>query len=696
LRATKFLETGGNIQSLRVVCLAGIVVCSLAFEETLSTYRTASSSFLRSTSISGLSLYDESKQNMVGKEQKELPSKPGWYELADTQLEPHCPEDPGIAGNTGCKAVISAWNGGVADTKRNRLILWGGGHTDYFGNEIYALDLNTLTFVRLNDSSTPAGTCVAANANGTPNSRHTYGGLAYLSQVDRMFVKDGSLACAAGSSALDTWMLDLSNVANPTEAWQRMDPVNVAGTVPDNTGLGTTSDYDPNTQLTYVGDNSSLFSYNYATNTYTKLGSLNPGDYHLTGVIDYGRKLYLIVGNGQGLKADIDPRHTFSSTYLKMTNCGLMKSASYPGLAYDPTNKEVVGWAGGDTVYLYNPETDSCTSQTYRGGPGTQQTNGTFGRFRYFPALRVFALVNGWQQDAFVLRLATPATLAAQDFQNRCNAKGVVFCQGFDEASGFQQNVNIYSNSSYPGVFPVKDSATGRSGTSLRIDIPPFQGANAGKFDSAFPGIGGKGADFYFQVATRISPEMLSNYKNFGWPTWKNHGFFNGNTSCTGLMVVTGLHNSGLIPVGTTGGCSSNGLFTNRGVPPYLLQQGDYNCQYRGIDSKTCFHWPTNTWITFYYHIKLGTLDASGNFPGTLVEAWVATNGQPYKKWISLTNFYFVGNGAGAPFNHVELYPYMTGKDATQGGYPAAHVWYDELIISTQPIAAPAVPPALP
>jgi hypothetical protein len=103
-----------------------------------------------------------------------------------------------------------------------------------------------------------------------------------------------------------------------------------------------------------------------------------------------------------------------------------------------------------------------------------------------------------------------------------------------------------------------------------------------------------------------------------------------------------------------------------------------------------------NTWITFSYHIKLGPLDSSGNFPGTLVEAWVATEGQPYKKWIDLPNFYFVGNGPGAPFNHLELYPYMTYKDATQGGYPTAHVWYDELIVSTQPIAAPAVPPALP
>src|SRR5262249_44839015 len=156
------------------------------------------------------------------------------------------------------------------------------------------------------------------------------------------------------------------------------------------------------------------------------------------------------------------------------------------------------------------------------------------------------------------------------DFKERCTAAGVVFCQGFDDATGFQQNVNIFSNASYPGVFPTQDSSTSRSGTSMRIDIPPFQGANSGKFDSSFGGVSsGMGADVYFQVATRISPEMVSNFQNFNWPTWKNHGFFNGNTSCTGLMLVTGLHNDGKIPAGTAGGCSSVGLYTNSGVPPY-------------------------------------------------------------------------------------------------------------------------------
>jgi hypothetical protein len=290
---------------------------------------------------------------------------------------------------------------------------------------------------------------------------------------------------------------------------------------------------------------------------------------------------------------------------------------------------------------------------------------------------------------------ANDADEAMKDFRARCTAPGVVYCQGFDNASGFMQNVNIFANGTYPTAFPKRDALIGRSGSSLRIDIPPKQGANSGKFYLNFPGIGAPDTDSYFQVATRISPEMISNFANpkASWPTWKNHAFFNGNTSCTGMGVVTGLSSDGVIPIATAN-CGSNGFFTNGGVPPYLMQQGDYKCPYRGENRKNCFYWPTDTWITFYYHVHLGPYNAvTDSYDNTAVEAWIAVDGQRYKQWVDISGWAMGANGQGK-WDHVELYPYMTGKDETTT-YPTAHVWFDELIISKQPIAAPAVPPAL-
>lgn len=635
---------------------------------------------------------------IIGRAQ--LPSSTGWSQIPNMKLSQVCiPSD--------CGALISAWSGGIADISRNQLVIFGGGHTDSGNNGVYAYDLNTQTMKVLQTaSSTTASTCVAANPDGTPNARHTYGGLQYDFYNDVMWVYGGSLSCSAGSSVLDTWKLNLANGNNPTANWHRQDPVTlVGGPAPDNAGLGNTSGYDPISRLIYNGDNTNLWSYNVVTNTYTELGGLNPSDFRLSGVVDYQRHLYFIFGDGVAMKADINPLHTYSSSTISATNCGAMKADNYPGLAFDPVNKVIVGYSeltGGNTVFVYNPDTDSCTQETYAGGPVAQPDhNGTFGRFQYFPNLGVFAIVTDWQQNLFILRRQTATASALQDFNNRAGASGIVLSQNFDTSAGFQQGVNIFPNTTFTSVYPAQDTTQFKSGTSsMRIDVPPFQGANMGEFATTYTNIGGSGATIWFQVATRISPEMLSNFNNptYHWPTWKNHSFFNGTTSCTGQMVVTGIESDGLIPIITTGPCSNAATWTNGGVPPFLLQQGDYNCPYRGETPTLCWYWPSNVWVTFTYHIKLGTLNGSGDYPGSTVEVWVSQNSLPPKKIADFTAtsaaglYYFVGDGPTGNFNHLELLPYMTGKDDTIGGYPTAHTWWDELLVSTQPIAFPFGP----
>lgn len=163
----------------------------------------------------------------------------GWTDLPNTWLQSVCP-----AQNFGaitydwqfyCKGVVRAWSGAIADTSRNRMILWGGGHSDYDGNELYSLDLNTHTLTRLNDPTVPTSrssgtTCttsplssgeeVPLPTGGYPNARHTYAGLVYIPYADRMFAFGGSLA-PCGEGSLDTWTLNLA-----TLQWQKMNPVN--------------------------------------------------------------------------------------------------------------------------------------------------------------------------------------------------------------------------------------------------------------------------------------------------------------------------------------------------------------------------------------------------------------------------------------------------------------------------------------
>lgn len=328
----------------------------------------------------------------------------GWHEIPNTAIEPHCPSEPSIQGVGGCRSVIDAWNGGVADLKRERLIIWGGGHTDYYGNEVYALDLRSLSMSRLTEPSpvTNVNDCPEAYPDGRPSSRHTYGGLTYDPIHDAMFTFGGSKSnCGAMSSAI--WKLGLPNLD-----WSSMEPHRGEKLY---YAPGITSEFDPNTGMIYISDRQNLFRYNSSTNTLIQLTALPNVDYHLTAAVDPERKLFLMMGGpGQLWSIDIGPhsKHAVQDWSKRVKGCDKLLHFESPGLAYDFQQHLVVGWGGGDSVVEFDPGRMSCTEESFPGGPGSSQKDGTWGRFRYFPSLGVFLIVNDWKQNAFYLRLSSP------------------------------------------------------------------------------------------------------------------------------------------------------------------------------------------------------------------------------------------------------------------------------------------------
>ena len=348
---------------------------------------------------------------------------PGFCELANTKLESVCPDPskyPDIQANEGCSGVINDWSGGAADEKRSRLIIWGGGHRGYFGNEVYALDLTSVSMQRLNDPSSIAGvdvndcTSPEAYADGRPSSRHTYDGLAVIPDADEMFELSGA-GIPCGYAVQGTWTLRLGAIESSPNGkaapWAEMKP----SPFPNKASYGVVSDYDPGTKTVIVNDTYNLWSYDLGANQYTLLNDSDATgahiDYHMTGRVDPKRKLFIAVGgtlaSGGGMQVfDIGSGsdHAQQDWTKQVTGCDALLSANSPGFAYDAGRDRFVGWAGGNTVYLFDPVAKKCETRTYGGGPKAQE-NGTFGRFRYFPALGVFAIVNDPNANAYTLRL---------------------------------------------------------------------------------------------------------------------------------------------------------------------------------------------------------------------------------------------------------------------------------------------------
>jgi hypothetical protein len=214
--------------------------------------------------------------------------------------------------------IVTAWGGGTVDTLRNRMLVWGGGHADYWGNEMYALELSSLTIKRIVEPSslTSQASCNSALPDGTPVSRHTYHGLAYMAHTDRMLGVGGSMA-PCGYLDPATWAYDFS-----AKKWNLMvsaSPVASQGAV---------AVYDTATKQAYVKDQNSFYSYSLETNKYTKLGDMYV-DYHVTAAIDSKRRKFVMIGDG----VQVIDLATNKMTNMATSGATRWQTGSWPGTA---------------------------------------------------------------------------------------------------------------------------------------------------------------------------------------------------------------------------------------------------------------------------------------------------------------------------------------------------------------------------
>lgn len=314
--------------------------------------------------------------------------------LQDVQSDPRLYAD--LQGN-GFSMIIAAWNGAVLDTTRLRLVVWGGGHNDYYGNDMYAFDIAALSWSRLTDPTVEWTDCGDPNPDGTANARHTYNGMAYIEHADRMFVSGGSLNCfVGGCGGQVTWEFDFD-----TLTWTDRQP---AGE--HSTGCGDNSAYDPATQQVYFGDAGGVYSYSYDDNAWTQRNSDNI--YNVTSTIDTTRGQLVIVGDGEVWSYDI-ANGDFERETWATTGGDAFIGGQAVGLAYDPATDRIVGWSDGP-VWALDPESREWTSYDIEGAP-EPSINGTYGRWRYVPDVNAFILVTGIDIDVHFFKLSDGGAL---------------------------------------------------------------------------------------------------------------------------------------------------------------------------------------------------------------------------------------------------------------------------------------------
>ena len=333
-----------------------------------------------------------------------------WYQVPSSHLATvgYSPSPGGTLGG-----IMAAWSGGAWDSTRDRLIIWGGGHGDYAGNEIYIFEAVTLAWSRLNNPSTNVGGTESSGVypDGLPRSRHTYDYILYVPSIDRFCSFGGAGMYPSGQTS--TNRTDCFNFFNLT--WERK------ADIPNGGGTTVEAVYDSGTGLVWVNGGSAgiLASWNPLTDTWTTRSASDNfmQSFTIMGAIDSTRHKYFATGGGVLWTWDLTAGGNIPRVVQTSSGNQTVQNCTEPGFVYVPPQDKFYGWCGSDPLHLYtlHPTTLVWTQVTPAAGNTVTPTNGTatgtFGRFQYIPSHGAFIVVNSIDEAVYIYKLASAGTL---------------------------------------------------------------------------------------------------------------------------------------------------------------------------------------------------------------------------------------------------------------------------------------------
>ncbi|MBX7084493.1 MAG: hypothetical protein K1X88_35125 [Nannocystaceae bacterium] len=325
-----------------------------------------------------------------------------WLELPDTAMRTVCPPDsPQYEWSFYCQNVILAWGGAALDTTRGRMVLFGGGHGDYRGNEVYVFDLQSLQWSRIwgptPDDQIPSGGTHEVYDDGNPGSRHTYSGLTYLPPPHDALVSMGGALWQSGGFAVGTWSFSFD-----ANGWSRR------ADGPAEQGFGDPSVFDPLTGHVFRRANSGMLEYDPATDAFTSRAPSDGGWWaaNVAAALDPDARLMVIIGEGRLDTYDLAADVYTVDVPIAGTDVTTLFGGGSPGIDFDPVQQRFIVWGGGLDVYTFDPAAATFSLLEGAGDdPGTiTASGGAFGRFRYAPSRNVFVWIDHVDANVFVYR----------------------------------------------------------------------------------------------------------------------------------------------------------------------------------------------------------------------------------------------------------------------------------------------------
>ena len=323
---------------------------------------------------------------------------------------------PGGTGNY--STVVTAWGGAVLNTSGvyrsgafvagTFLVLFGGGHGDYAGNELYAygpLEADSPSWSRITDPTIPAPDDVA-RLSGKPVSRHSYDTLVYLPDQNKMLCIGAPGYYHTGFSFNTADIFDFALDPSAANPWSTADTGFPAFNGGGAGAISLLSGYDSVSGKAWglgKGNGQVIGSYDAAAGTWASYSKDNPSGPGAAKAGLAGSIGKFVFVNGSTVYVQ-DLASPTSSIYTPSTTGSAPSLGATAALDWDEAGGRFVVRSSGRTLYYLTPGANpnaggdawAWSSVTPGAGatPAAEVANGTYGRFR---------MVNGTLRGALLM-----------------------------------------------------------------------------------------------------------------------------------------------------------------------------------------------------------------------------------------------------------------------------------------------------
>lgn len=324
---------------------------------------------------------------------------------------------PAVAGSMGSQSgMVNAWGGAFADG--SKFFIHGGGHSDYGGNEIGAIDLSQESPAwDLLIERTPVADLLGGSnyyADGRPTSRHTYYAMAVatVSGTKRFLRFNAWMGFAFNGSpvggAADVRTLDVDGLNLETNEWEPA----AYGPCAEIEGSETGFAQDPTTGDCYSWNtNSRIQKYTVSTDSCATVATLggSEGQGGACVVDAVAGKLYRFAGRASArcsswaLSGGSKVSETFTGPAASTLN-GLTGDNHGWGVAHDTSRNVVYLLTGAAVLYRVRLSDLYAEQITTTGATASAPSANCWGRLKYLPDLDCITYLASWTSGLLAMR----------------------------------------------------------------------------------------------------------------------------------------------------------------------------------------------------------------------------------------------------------------------------------------------------